>query len=384
MTDDDKAQIDNNPYFLKNPYRDFLAKEGIPVYEEYSVDTLTLPLEPWKRAGGLGAYVDLAGRGDYTACFVQEIPAGGKTEVERHVFDKVYYVFKGRGATTIELGGGKKHSFEWGPGSMFGIPINAQHQLFNGSGTEPARLVGCSNMPLYLNLTHNEKFIFDNPFVFEDRLGEERYFRGEGEFREVIPGRHQWETNFVPDIVNHELPVWQERGAGGRNIMYTLADSPMHIHLSEFPVGTYKKAHFHDAGAHIFLVAGKGYSLLWKEGGDPLNSVRVDWKVGSLFAPPDGPTHHQHFNTAKTPSRYLVMMGISGARWGVLESRMRDMKSRKSDTSHEEGGRQVEYQHEDPRILELYERECAKNGIQPKMREMIAAAKEKAGIRVAV
>ena len=30
MTDDDRAQIDSNPYFLKNPFRDFLAKEGPP------------------------------------------------------------------------------------------------------------------------------------------------------------------------------------------------------------------------------------------------------------------------------------------------------------------------------------------------------------------
>ena len=89
MSDDDQVQTEDNPYFLKNPYRDFLAKEGVPVYEAYSVDCLTLPLEPWARAGGLGAYVNLAGRGDWTACFVQEIPAGGKTEPEQHVFDKV-------------------------------------------------------------------------------------------------------------------------------------------------------------------------------------------------------------------------------------------------------------------------------------------------------
>jgi mannose-6-phosphate isomerase-like protein (cupin superfamily) len=384
MSDEDEIKLTaGNQFFLRNPYREFLVKEGVPVYEEYAVDCLTLPLEPWARAGGLGAYVNLAGRGDWTACFVQEVPAGGQTNVEQHVFDKVYYVFKGRGSTRIELPSGASHSFEWGPGSMFGIPLNAKHQLFNGSGSEPARLAGCSNLPLYLNLTHNEKFIFENPWVFEDRLGEERYFRGEGEFRAVRPGRHQWETNFVSDITSFELPEWQARGAGGRNIMYTLADSPMHIHLSEFPVGTYKKGHFHDAGAHIFLVAGQGYSLLWQRGQDPLDTVRVDWKVGSLFAPPDGPTYHQHFNTAQTPSRYLVMGGINGARWAVLDSRAREMVISRTDRSQNEGGRQVEYQDEDPRILELYEQECARAGVQPKMREMIAAAKEKAAAAVA-
>src|SRR5947208_2205432 len=113
MSDDDQVKTDNNPFFLKNPYREFLAKEGIPVYEEYAVDCLTLPLEPWQRVGGLGAYVNLAGRGDWTACFVQEIPPAGQTKPDKHLFDKVYYVFKGRGSTTIELPSGGKHSFEW-------------------------------------------------------------------------------------------------------------------------------------------------------------------------------------------------------------------------------------------------------------------------------
>jgi hypothetical protein len=33
------------------------------------------------------------------------------------------------------------------------------------------------------------------------------------------------------------------------------------------------------------------------------------------------------------------------------------------DKSVKEGGMQVEYEDEDPRILELYERECAKHGV---------------------
>lgn len=372
MSDDDKALA--SPYFLRDPYREFLRSEGIPVVEAYSVDCLELPLEPWERVGGLGAYVDLTGRGDFTSAFVVEIPARGQLNPEQHVFDKVYYVFKGRGSTTIELPNGKKHSFEWGPGSMFGIPINVKHQLFNGSGSEPARLAACTNMPIYLNLTHNLKFIFENPFVFEDRLGDsDRYFRGEGEFRPVRPGRHQWETNFVPDIRGFELPEWKERGAGGRNIMYTLADSPMHVHLSEFPVGTYKKGHYHGAGAHIFIVSGQGYSLLWQHGEDPVNTVRVDWKVGSLYAPPDGPTYHQHFNTAGAPSRYLVMVGVNGSRYPVLESRRRDDEIRRVDKSLKDGGRQIEYADEDPRILELFESELAKHGQSSKMRQMVGA-----------
>lgn len=367
---DDVSQ--NNPYFLLDPYREFLKSEGVPLVEAYSVDCLTMPLEPWQRVGGLGAYVHLTGRGDFCSCFVVEIPAGGHLNPERHLYDKMMYVFQGRGSTTIDLPDGGKHSFEWGPGSMFGIPLNARHQLFNGSGSEPARLAAVTNLPIYLNLIHNRDFIFDNPYVFNERLGEDRYFRGEGEFRAVRPGRHQWETNFVPDILGFQLPEWKERGAGGKNIMFTLADSPMHIHLSEFPVGTYKKGHRHNSGAHIFLVAGQGYSLLWHEGENPVDTVKVDWKVGSLFAPPDGPTYHQHFNVAQQPSRYLVF-GFSGARYPVLESKRKDDAFRKTDKSIKLGGNQIEYEDEDPRIYEMYQTELAKHGIEPRMREFVGA-----------
>jgi hypothetical protein len=151
-------------------------------------------------------------------------------------------------------------------------------------------------------------------------------------------------------------------------VQFTLADSTMHAHVSEFGVGTYKKAHRHDAGAHIFCVTGHGYSLLWKDGEDPVDTVRVDWKPGTLYAPPDGPTFHQHFNTADVPSRYLAML-FGGARYFVSNARKKGYET--MDMSVKVGGNQIEYEDEDPRILELYERELAQRGVHSRMREII-------------
>jgi quercetin dioxygenase-like cupin family protein len=366
----DEQNWQNNPHYQIHSYQNWVQNEGVPIVEAYAVDCLTQPLEPSPRQGGLGAYIHLVGRGDNVTCYLAEIPAGGQLNAEKHLFDKLVVVLTGRGATKVEAPDGKTHTFEWGPGSLFAIPINARHQHFNGSGSEPARIASLSNLPIILNLFHNESFIFENSHAFQDRVGDSRYFQGEGEFRSVKAGRHQWETNFVPDLTSFQLPEWKERGAGGRNIQFTLADSTMHAHISEFDVGTYKKAHRHDAGAHIFCMTGKGYSLLWKDGEDPLNTVRVDWKYGSLYAPPDGPTFHQHFNTADVSSRYLAIL-FGGARYFVSSARKAGYE--KMDMSVKDGGNQIEYQDEDPRILGLYEQECAKNGVTSRMHEFVGA-----------
>lgn len=359
-----------NPYYLRFAYNEFLKTEGVPVIEGYIIDCLEAELQPWPRLGGKGAYVHLVGRSDYLSCYLAEIAPGGQLNPEQHLHDELIYVLKGRGATSIQAADGAKYTFEWGPGSLFGIPMNAGHQHFNGSGSEPARFAALTNLPIILNIFHNTDFVFNNSYVFRDRVAEERYFKGEGEFRAVRPGRHNWETSFVPDLVSFQLPEWKERGAGGRNIQFCLADSALHAHISEFPVGTYKKAHAHNAGAHIFCVSGHGYSLLWREGENPVGTKRVDWKPGMLYAPPDGPTYHQHFNTASQPSRYLAL-AFGGVRYPVLDSKISNYEG--MDKSVEDGGFQVEYEDEDPRIHELFKSELAKLGIESRMGEFLGA-----------
>lgn len=350
----------NVPKMLLDPYGTWAATEGVPVVEDFGIDLLAIPTAPWPRMGCDGAIAHLKGRGDFVAVFVIDLPPGAKTAPQRHLYEEVIYVLSGHGSTTIETDAGS-HSFEWGPKSLFALPLNAHYRHFNGSGRERARLASTNNLPVMLNLFHNEDFVFANPFVFPERLGEARHFSGEGNFIPVRPGRHMWETNFVPSLAEFQLQAWDKRGAGSSNMKFILADGTMHAHSSEMPVGTYKKAHRHGADFHVFAVTGHGYSLLWYEG-DP-DSVRVDWRHGVVFAPPDM-MYHQHYNTAPTPSRYLAV-ALGSLRYPFTSEKRNLFQG--VDVSVRDGGRQIEYADQDPRIHAIYLAELARHGVKSQM-----------------
>jgi len=360
---------DGQARYLIDTYLDFIAAEGLPVVESFGIDLLGVETQPWARMGSVnGSYVHTSGRGDFLNMYVLDLPPARSTDQQKHLYEEVIYVLDGRGSTTIDAADGSRHSFEWGPKSLFALPLNARYQHFNTSGQRTARLAGVTNLPMVLNAFHNEDFIFNNPFVFPERSGDEKHFKGDGTFLPTRPGRHMWETNFVPDLSNFKLMEWKERGAGGSNIMFVLANGTMHAHMSEMPVGTYKKAHRHGPDFHVFAVTGHGYSIYWYEG-DP-SFERFDWQHGAVFAPADR-MFHQHFNTSPEPARYLAV-AFGGLRYPFAEDKRKTFLG--MDVSIKDGGRQVEYEDQDPRIHHMYEAELAKSGIAPRMNQFLVTA----------
>jgi uncharacterized RmlC-like cupin family protein len=356
--------MDDGVRLLTDPYMEWLQEQGPPIVEDFGVDLLAVETAPWDMLGANAAFVNLKGRGDFISVTLVEIPPGGATEPQRHLYEEVVYVLSGRGSTTIESADGKRqHSFEWGPKSLFALPLNARYRHFNASGSEPARFAATTNMPMQLNLFHNRDFVFANPWDFGERLGSDKHFAGDGDFVPTRPGRHMWETNFVPDLSSFELQQWNARGAGGSNMMFVLADGTMHAHMSEMPVGTYKKGHRHGADFHIYAVTGHGYTLLWYEGDEEFR--RVEWRHGVVYAPPDQ-MFHQHFNTSPEPARYLAV-AFGGLRYPFSEDKRKTFMG--MDVSLRAGGRQIEYEDEDPRIRELYAEALAEGGIEMRMAE---------------
>ena len=157
-----------------------------------------------------------------------------------------------------------------------------------------------------------------------------------------------WDTNFIADARNFKLEEWKERGGGGTNVMLEMANGSMAAHISEFPIGTYKKAHRHGPGFNVIIIKERLLSLL--ERGD--SPKRYDWQDAGLTPPPM--MFHQHFNTGATPARYLPprLGGIKyslGEQFGDVTKVDKDVKA---------GGNQIEYSDEDQRSARCSRKSC--------------------------
>ena len=161
----------NPSRILRDPYLEWVEREGIPVVEDFGVNLFDVQTGPWPRIGAHGAAVHLKGRGDFMSMFVIELKPGAATSPQRHLYEETIYVLAGHGSTTIVGGDGKKYSFEWGLGSLFAIPLNATFQHFNVSGIEGAawcaaqqrlRLSTCSTARLLCSITRG---IFPSAWV---------------------------------------------------------------------------------------------------------------------------------------------------------------------------------------------------------------------------
>jgi oxalate decarboxylase/phosphoglucose isomerase-like protein (cupin superfamily) len=343
----------------ETPYTRWVAAEGLDIISAHYVPSLhTVDLKPWARRGGYGVYINHEASRTSNDCYVVEIPPGKQLEPQRQLFEEMIYVLKGRGSTAVWNDAGQRVTFEWQAGSLFAIPLNAYCQHFNASGKDAARFVAVTNGPSVINLYEDIDFIFNTQYDFKNRFsGEPDYFDNKGEQKGLL-----LETNFVADAVNLPLISAKERGAGGGHIRFNMAKGSMNSHISQFPIGTYKKAHCHGPGAHVIILSGEGYSLMWPDGEEPR---RYEWQVGAMVVPPNL-WFHQHFNTGTTPARYLAfkheVVSIRNAQ-GVP----------KAWISKRLGGDQIDYADESPVVRTLFADALAQHGLEPRMEDAYKA-----------
>jgi oxalate decarboxylase/phosphoglucose isomerase-like protein (cupin superfamily) len=361
----------------KTTYGKWIKDEGIPMVHGHGIeDVREIPLGPWARMGGRGAYIQLYGMEGVTGMYVVEIPSGGALKPERHLYEEIICILSGNGATEVWQEGGVKRTFEWGKGSLFAPPANSWHCLING-GREPVRYLAVTNAPLVMDIFHNVDFVFNCPYSFEDRYkGQEDYF-AVGEKRYEAGRQHIWETNFIADVCAASLGARDIKGAGVQLTQFELSGNALIGHLAQWPAGRYHKAHYHGPGAILLGLQSSGYVLLWPkeagvrpyESGNSDRVVEVKWKEASVYCPPNF-WFHQHFNTGAVPARHLAMRyGGKLFPMGFKTASRVFMQGEDSEpyTSVRQGGTLIEYEDEDPQIRRRYEEELQKTGVPCEM-----------------
>ena len=346
----------------ETPYTRWVEKEGLDIIDGiYVPDLNTVELKWWARRNGFGIFINHDASRTSNDCYVCEIGSGDELTAQRQLYEEMILILSGRGSTMVWNDAGQKVSFEWQAGAMFSIPLNTWHQHFNGSGEEKVRFVAVTNLAAIMNVFEEPEFIFNTAYDFKSRFsGEPDYFAPKDKVSGLL-----LETNFVADVVSLPLLEAKERGAGGGHTRFNLAKSSMNTHISQFPVGTYKKAHAHGPGAHVIILAGEGYSLMWPEEEEP---KRYEWKPGSMITPPNM-WYHQHFNKGTKPARYLAFKYEGTA--------IRNSQGvPKAWISRRVGGHQIDYADESPRVRTTFAQALAEKGLEPRMDDSYELEKE--------
>ncbi len=306
----------------KTPYDLFMESEGIPIFRDIGVRRVQdLPLAPWQRLGGRGTYIQLYGTEGKWGCYVVEVPGAGALNAEKHLYEEIIYVVEGRGSTEVWLDGdAQRHQFEWQRGSLFSIPVNAHHRIVNASSA-PALLLAGTTAPNLLNLINNIGAIFDCPYQFRDRFsGADDFYKYKDDIEpDPVRGLAMRRTNFIPDIVNCDLPLDNRRSPGYRRVEPFMTGNTFYLWIAQHENGRYSKAHAHTSAAVLICLKGKGYTYTWPEqaGVTPWQDgkehliKRVDYEpVGMVSAAPGGARwFHQHFGVSQEPLRLTAWFG---------------------------------------------------------------------------
>lgn len=347
--------------------------DGRTAYEKWVEDDLKLPLQRgyaatnlskapvqrWEERGISAAFYDIIGAESLAGIYVGEIAPGKSTVPARQICDENIYIISGRGSATVETGG-RKVDFEWGPRSMFAVPLNCRYQLHNGSGQEPVRFVSTNTIPIVYNLFRDSNFIFQNEHNFgridpDLNPRDSIVYKPDANRARTAVDLH--ETMFVRDIYETHRTNFVERGAG-RTVYFEMANSNISAHVAENPGLHVNNPHRHGPSAFVYTLEGKGYTIMWRDGND---EVRFDWPEGDIgVVVPPNMWWHGHFFCSPRAMQLAIK----------LRSRKNPL-NHLYDKTHKrvaEGGTVLKYTDLDEglrkRMLQTFIDECRKNGYE--------------------
>lgn len=277
------------PWDSRTPYEKWVEEDlKLDLHRGFAAGPLgKMPLKRWAERNISATFFDFIGAESLAGMFVGEIAPGQSTEPVHQLYEEVIFIIRGQGSTTVQTPN-RTYSFEWGKNSLFAIPLNSTYQLHNGSGLEEARYISVNTLPVTLNLYRDLDFIFGTNHDFEriddglDPTDAQLYKPDPDHDRTAVD---LYDTNFVPDALAVPRVDFSEKGEGNKLVLLEFANSPLSCHVAEQPGLQFYNPHRHGASAFVFNLLGKGYSLMWLEGGA---IERFDWPeddIGVIVPP---------------------------------------------------------------------------------------------------
>lgn len=368
-------------------YDSYMERQRIPIYRGIGARSVRdLPLGDWVPVGGRACFIQLHGTEGMWGMYLVEVPAKGALNPERHLYEKVCFVVDGRGSTEVwGADSSRPHTFEWGPGSLFAVPLNARHRIINAAAQPALILVGTTAPPMF-NLLRNDDFIFNCDYTFSERFDEsDEDFFVPKDVLEPDPARGlaMVRTNLIPDIVTCELPRDNRRSPGYRRVEPRMANSAFYMWCGQHETGRYSKAHRHAPGAVLICLSGQGYTFTWPselgprpwQNGNGDKVERQDYQAGGIVsaAPVSGEWFHQHFGVGNEPLRLMRWSGPR--RSNTLQGPPGTANRDQSSIDIRDGGWAIGYRDEDPYIRTEYDRMQAIAGSVSKMTDEVFDAK---------
>ena len=196
-------------------------------------DVRTYPLQPWPEMGVNGLYIQMA---DYQIVdgWILEIPPGGSTTPQRHLFEAGVYFLGGPGHTILQQEGRPPQRIDWKHRSLFSIPLNVQlsalqRQRPPGAARRRHQLPVCDELDRQRALRLREPVRVSRPLRRRAGL---RDADGIGE-EEPDPRPISSTTRWSSELDDHEI-----RGPGATNMHWSMAGNTMvDLHASEIPAG---------------------------------------------------------------------------------------------------------------------------------------------------
>lgn len=300
------------PRDARTPFERWVEDDlDLEIVRGYAAGPLgTMPVRPWTERNASAVFIDLIGGESLAGMYVLELAPGEASTKVRSLSEETFYVLRGRGSAAVDTPHGTM-TFEWAEHSLFVIPLNCPYRLFNGSGQQPARLVSTNTLPIVYSLYRDPSFVFGTAYDF-DRFGASAvadpgsavlYKPDAQRLRTAVD---LYDTMFIPDIYTLGRSDFRERGEGTRTVYIEMAKSAISNHVTEIPGRRFFNPHRHGPSASVFTLTGRGYSLMWPDGGE---MIRFDWPeddVGVIVPP--NMWWHGHFVT--TPSALTLAVKL--------------------------------------------------------------------------